>query len=107
MAASVSVLRYRLRLRAGLRALHDAARFHGAPDALVRIAGALPVIVGDGGRTRRRLGAFACTLVLGIGAGVVRLPFVWMLMTSLQAPPEIFPADFRLFPAAPPFQDSA
>jgi len=65
------------------------------------------VIVGDGGRTRRRLVSFARTLVLGIGAVVVLMPFVWMLMTSLKPPQEIFTADFRLFPADPTLQNYA
>src|SRR5262245_2549777 len=107
MAASVPVLRHRLRLRPGVRGFRDAAGVHGASNAAVRLAGALPVILSGRRRARRLVAPAARTLVLGAGAVVVLTPFVWMLMTSLKPPQEIFIADFRLLPANPTLQNYA
>jgi len=57
------------------------------------------------GPTRRLLEPVGRSLVLGLGAVVVLMPFIWMLMTSLKPPQEIFTADVRLFPADPTLQN--
>lgn len=51
------------------------------------------------GETLRRLaGLAAAHAVLLAGAVVMLLPFVWMLLTSIKSPGEIFSADFALWP---------
>src|SRR5262249_30040683 len=105
LAASLPVLRHRFRLCAGVRAFRDAPRLHGAPDATLRLAGALPVRADSHGRARRFLGAAPRSLVLGIGAVVILTPFLWMLVTSFKAPQDIFTAEFRLLPAHPTLQN--
>jgi multiple sugar transport system permease protein len=49
-------------------------------------------------RVGRLLSLLATHMVLLAGAAFVLLPFVWMLMTSLKSPGEIFSADFTLWP---------
>ncbi|MDF2973927.1 MAG: carbohydrate transporter permease, partial [Microvirga sp.] len=49
-------------------------------------------------RIRRVLSLLATHAVLMAGAVFMLLPFVWMLMTSLKSPGEIFSADFTLWP---------
>ena len=49
-------------------------------------------------RIPRLLSLLATHAVLMTGAVFMLLPFVWMLMTSLKSPGEIFSADFTLWP---------
>ena len=49
-------------------------------------------------RILRLLSLLATHAVLMTGAVFMLLPFVWMLMTSLKSPGEIFSADFTLWP---------
>ena len=54
-----------------------------------------------GPRRSRVLGAVAQTAILALGALVVLTPFIWMVVTSLKPPQEIFTAEWRLLPAEP------
>lgn len=47
---------------------------------------------------RIRIGDILANFVLLLGAVVVLLPFIWMGLTSLKPPDEIFSADFTLLP---------
>jgi len=47
---------------------------------------------------RRALSLLLVHAVLIAGAVVILLPFVWMLITSIKSPPEIFAVDFSLWP---------
>ena len=51
-----------------------------------------------GMQLRRLAGLLAAHTVLGIAAAFILLPFVWMLLTSIRPPAEIFEASFRLWP---------
>lgn len=46
----------------------------------------------------RVVGRLIAHLVLLTGAAFILLPFVWMLLTSIRAPAEIFEGSFRLWP---------
>ena len=47
---------------------------------------------------RRLVSLLLVHAVLIAGAVVILLPFVWMLITSIKSPPEIFAVDFSLWP---------
>ena len=47
---------------------------------------------------RRIVSLLVVHAVLIAGAVVILLPFVWMLITSIKSPPEIFAVDFSLWP---------
>lgn len=61
------------------------------PDRRGPISGSLALV-------RRVVTLFAVHAVLIAGAVFILLPFVWMLITSIKSPPEIFAADFSLWP---------
>lgn len=58
---------------------------------------ALPAI-GESRRLGSRLGAVLCHVVLLLGAAFILLPFVWMLLTSIRSPDEIFEGSFWPWP---------
>jgi multiple sugar transport system permease protein len=67
--------------------------------ASAALAGPIPLHATAGQtRIRRLLSLLATHAVLMFGAVFMLLPFVWMLMTSLKSPGEIFSADFTLWP---------
>jgi multiple sugar transport system permease protein len=51
-----------------------------------------------GSRLRRLLALGAAHAVLAAGAVFILLPFVWMVLTSIKPPAEVFDASFRLWP---------
>src|SRR5688572_11735013 len=58
---------------------------------------ALPAI-GESRRLGSRLGAVLSHVVLLLGAAFILLPFVWMLLTSIRSPDEIFEGSFWPWP---------
>lgn len=58
---------------------------------------ALPAI-GESRRLGSRLGAGLSHVVLLLGAAFILLPFVWMLLTSIRSPDEIFEGSFWPWP---------
>jgi len=58
-------------------------------------------------RRRRGLGRLARTLVVGVGALLMALPFLWMLSTSLKGPGEVFVFPPRWLPHPPHWENYA